>query len=152
MATPACLAAGWGWSAAYYQDLLTVSFGPERAISPVQPVIIRVIRPTSLSAAPSCIRVNIRVIIRVMLLTSCHLCIIRVSWTLGTHMTLATSLLSTSQQIGEYGEGTGAGGLGCMYCYWPWPYSIQIIVWVQHDSSMVVIMKCHINWISSRKS
>ena len=26
-------------------------------------------------------------------------------------MTLATSLLSTSQQIGEYGEGTGAGGL-----------------------------------------
>ena len=75
MASPACLAAGWGWSAAYYQDLLTVSFGPERAISPVQPVIIRVIRPTSLSAAASCIRVNIRVIIRVMLLTSCHLCI-----------------------------------------------------------------------------
>ena len=111
MATPACLAAGWGWSAAYYQDLLTVSFGPERAISPVQPVIIRVIRPTSLSAAASCIRANIRVIIRVMLLTSCHLCIIWVSWTLGTHMTLATSLLSTSQQIGEYGEGTGAGGL-----------------------------------------
>ena len=76
MAPPACLAAGWGWSAAYYQDLLTVSFGPERAISPVQPVIIRVIRPTSLSAAASCIRANIRVIIRVMLLTSCHLCII----------------------------------------------------------------------------
>ena len=60
--------------------------------------------PCQQQAAASCIRANIRVIIRVMLLTSCHICIIWVSWTLGTHMTLATSLLSTSQQIGEYGE------------------------------------------------
>ena len=88
--------------------------------------------PCQQQAAASCIRVNIRVIIRVMLLTSCHLCIKLDPG--DTHDTCYQFVINFSADWRVWREREqGQGDLSCMYCYWPWLYSIKIIARVQHD-------------------